>query len=129
MSKSVQLFVEKVIDEEELVKYLNEHISGGVESIDCSVDDARYFVQLQEYSEGFGVGVNISWRDEEDLGVNEKNLASNIARNFFSNVMWESDEDGEWYLVNSEGEIFSVGVVELEDGLTVDGNVDRIKLN
>ncbi|MCG8069774.1 MAG: hypothetical protein JAY84_18155 [Candidatus Thiodiazotropha taylori] len=128
MSGSLQFFVEQRLDENKLINYLNLFLPRGVESIDSPLDDADYFLQVQEYSDGFRVGLNISWRDDQELDVDEFELAKSIAKEFTVNILLEnSDDENNWWLIDSAGNRFVARVEELEDGITMDRNFDNVK--
>jgi hypothetical protein len=104
MSRSSQLFIEKSIKEERLVEYLNCCMMRGIETLDFPVDRAEYFAQLHDYEEGFHSGLNISWRDDKSLDLDEINLAFSIAKEFNTTVLLElNDESCKWCLVDREG--------------------------
>jgi hypothetical protein len=129
MSRSLQLFIEKRLEEERLVEYLNRCIRSGVETTDIQVDEAEYFAQLQEYEEGFHSGLNISWRDDESLDLDEIHLAFSIAKEFNTTVLLEiNDESCEWCLVDSEGAKHAVTILELDDGISVSQEAGRTLL-
>lgn len=46
MSRSLQLFIEKCLEEKRLVEYLNSCLSRGAETLDIPMDEAEYFMQL-----------------------------------------------------------------------------------
>jgi hypothetical protein len=118
------------LDEDQLINHLNFLLPKGVESIDSPLSKAEYFVQSQDYSNGFSFGLNISWKDDPELDVDEFGLAQSIARKFTSNLLLEnSDAENDWWLIDSVGNRFAVRVVELEDGISLDKNFDKVKLD
>lgn len=129
MSRSLQLFIEKSMEEERLVEYLNCRMRRGVETLDVPVDEAEYFAQLQDYEEGFHSGLNISWRDDESLDIDEINLAFSIAKEFNTTVLLElNDESCEWCLVDREGAKHAVSILELDDGIAVNQEAGKTLL-
>lgn len=130
VSDSLQIFVEQRLDENKLINYLNLFLPRGVESIDSPLDDADYFLQVQEYSDGFSIGLNISWRDDQKLDIDEFELAKSIAKEFTVNVLLEnSDDENNWWLIDSAGNRFVARVEELEDGITMDRSFDNVKFD
>ncbi|MCG7872268.1 MAG: hypothetical protein JAZ11_09235 [Candidatus Thiodiazotropha lotti] len=130
MSSSLQFFVEQRLDEDKLINHLNLYLSRGVESIDFPLSDADFFLQVQDYSDGFCMGLNISWRDDQELDIDGFELAKSIAREFTSNILVENiDEENGWWLIDSAGNRFVVRVEELEDGITMDSKFDKVKFN
>jgi hypothetical protein len=126
VSRSLQIFVERRLDEDKLIDHLNHFLPSGAESIDVPLDEAKYFVQVQYYSNGFSLGLNISWKDDPELDINQIDLAKSIATRFSSNLLLENpDSEDEWCLVDSEGCRFSVRVVELEDGISLNNDFDK----
>lgn len=124
MSRSLQLFIEADLEEELLINYLNNYLSHGVESIEFLRDHAEYFIQIQRYLEGFHCGLNISWKDDNFLDINEKNLAGSIAQYFDTTVLFEPEDiflpnEREWCLISNMGKGYAVNIVEHNDGLVV----------
>lgn len=118
MTHSVQLFVELPRGEAALVEVLTELLPGGVASLDIPRDDAPYFAQVLEYSEGFRTAVNLSWRPGVEVGLHETDLGPALARRLGARVLWESDT-GAWSVAHPDGQVRAVTVVELDDGVTV----------
>ncbi|MBL4900935.1 MAG: hypothetical protein JKX76_15105 [Colwellia sp.] len=123
MSRSLQLFIESSVDEIALINFLNSDLKLEAETLTFPKSTAKYFVQLQEYSQGFLCGINVSWKDST-LDVNEIEFASALATKFLTRIVFESESaplagKSEWLLIDSFNKQYSVNVVECDDGLVV----------
>jgi hypothetical protein len=105
-------------DEPALLEVLHALLPGGVASLDVPRDDATYFAQVLEYTEGFRTAVNLSWRPVE-VGLDEADLGPALARRLGARVLWESNTEGSWSVAHPDGQVQAVTVVELDDGVTV----------
>ncbi len=132
--KEVQIFIDKTIDESCLIEYLNQYTLGGFASIDNPADNASYFIQLVDYSEGFKTGLNISWADSKRLAIDKTNLVEYLASELMANVLWEETDidygyEGKWFLTDNKGHHFAVRVQDLKDGIGVDTKIGKVSIN
>ena len=120
MTAALQLFVERTVDEPSLLAVIGAHVSGGVESLDMHRPGARFFAMMIDYSQGFRTGVNLS-RVPDDDSLDEVGLATALARDLSTRVLWESGAGDVWSMVGPDGRVRTVAVRELEDGMMVAG--------
>ncbi|MGE0085050.1 MAG: hypothetical protein AB7S75_11590 [Desulfococcaceae bacterium] len=120
MGRSLQIFIEKRLEEATLIDCLNNILSFSVESLDIPIEEAEYFIQLQDFSVGFHSGLNISWRDDKALDIDENALTLLIAKTFNTKVLFESGvEKVKWCMVDENGRKYEVSILEMEDGICI----------
>lgn len=120
MSRSIQIFVECTLCERVLIDYLNSIIGGGVESLSFPVDEALYFAQVLDYEDGYCLGLNISWKDDVLLNLDEMEIATAVASKFGTSVLFElGDNQNQWCMIDRSGARSIVNVVEVNDGIMI----------
>ncbi|WP_415754413.1 hypothetical protein [Pseudomonas leptonychotis] len=133
MSGAVDFFIQSPASEEALVAFFNQHIPQGVESLECPNDKAAFFLQCFEYGNGFSRCAGLAW-GLPDLALDDMAIAAALAREFSTQVLLQPQTlklpaKLEWCLVDSNGSMHAVSIVELEDGVAVRDYGNQIKLS
>ena len=115
---SIQFFIERLVDEETLLNTFSLVSGKRFESLEFSTGDFCYFVQFQEYSSGFRLGVNVVSKDEDKIEMCESEFLRRIVSKIGTRVLYESRDD-EWTLVECSGELNLVNVDENEQGISL----------
>lgn len=120
-AKSIQLFIRSERPESEVLRALEQLVGIVVESIDVSVPDAVGFAQFTQYTEGFEQGVLVSWPSGVPLILNEINLVEGLAKHLNTEVLLESANiSDKWLLAKENGRATYVPVRYLDDGVEVE---------
>ncbi len=132
MSGAVDFFIQSPASEEALLAFFNQHIPQGVESLDCPNDKAALFLQCFEYGNGFSRSVGLAW-GLPDVAFDDMAIAAELAREFSTQVLFQPQTlqlpaGLEWCVVDSNGSVHAVNIVELEDGVAIRGYGSQINV-
>ena len=132
MSGSVDFFIKDKISEGEVVSFLNRRITQGVESLDFPNEKAALFLQYFEYTEGFQQSVGLAW-GLSDFELDDVSVAGDLAKEFSTQVLFQPmflklPVGMEWCLVTSDGGLYAVSVLELNDGVDLSSDGTQIGL-
>lgn len=132
MGGSVDLFLKDKTAEASIVKFFNRILAQGVESLDFPNEKAALFLQYFEYAEGFQQSAGLAW-GLSDFELDDVSVAGDLAKEFSTQVLFQPlslklPVGMEWCLVTAEGELYAVNVVELNDGVDLSSDGNRIRL-
>ncbi|KAB2934330.1 MAG: hypothetical protein F9K24_04705 [Leptonema illini] len=124
MAHSIGLFLEKRIEEKDVIEELNKALPRLVESLEFRDDRALFFLTFLDYPEGFASYTGIDWREDPSVDVSVLSVAQSMARAFSCRVLFEGVQDPktrytEWILVDVDGQFGPTEIQELDDGVTV----------
>lgn len=128
MSYCIDYFFEKTIDEQFIIKALNDYLPDGVASIDYPQPTSRFFLSHQTYDIGFRCAASLYWKDDAPV-PDEAVLAEQLAKALDSKVIFEPNENTlppprEWHLVDEQGKHYATNIIEFEDGIALlDGSL------
>ena len=117
-AKSIQLFFRSERPESEILRTIEQLIGIGVESTDIPLSHAVGFAQFTRYAEGFEQGALISWPSNISLVLNEVNLVEGLARRLKTEVLLESVQiPDKWLLAKENACAADARVRYLDDGI------------
>lgn len=124
MAHSIGLFLEKRIEEKDVIEELNKALPRLVESLEFRDDRAFFFLTFLDYPEGFASYMGIGWREDALVDVSVLSVAQSMAKAFSCRVLFEGVQDPktrytEWILVDVGGQFGPTEIQELDDGVTV----------
>ena len=133
MSRSIALFIEKLIPEALLLTRLNEVVSAGVESLNYRNEAATGFLIHLEYDAGFRQSAMLCWA-AETLVIDDIRLAQTLAASFSTRILLEPQHMNlpggyDWCLVMEDRQIYAVAVTELDVGLALHPGVPSVQLS
>ena len=118
---SIQLFFRSARPESELLRVLAQFIGIAVECVDIPVPDAVGFAQFTQYTEGFVLGVLVSWPPHVSLELNEISLVERLAGHLKTEVLLESIKlPDRWLLAKQNGCAADARVRYLDDGVELE---------
>lgn len=123
MTESVDLILKAELSEAELLAQLNQLLDAGVESADVPRDGARLFLMHFNHERGFATTCSLCWGDPQ-LQVDDLALARQLAARLDSDVLLQPRNlelplGLQWCLVDPQGALSAVEIIELEDGVEV----------
>jgi hypothetical protein len=133
MSRSINLFIEKLIPEALLLTRLNEVVSAGMESLNYRNEAAAGFLIHLEYDAGFRLSAMLCWA-AETLAIDDIRLAQTLAASFSTRILLAPQHMNlpggyDWCLVTEDQQLYAVAVTEQGDGLALRPDVPSVQLS
>lgn len=119
---SITIFIRIRISELEILKFLENFLKMAIGSVEMDNDNAEYFLQHIEYSEGFKTMVCLTGPTRKEYYLDEKKISKAISQTYKTKTLIEiesSTNEPKYLLIDENGEEKYVNTIELEDGIEI----------
>lgn len=122
MNNSITIFIYTKVSELHILEFLENTLRIVIASIEKDNDNAKYFLQHIDYSEGFKTMICLTGPDVKEYHLDEKKISRVISEIFRTKTLIElvnTTNEFEYLLIDENGNEKFVNTIELEDGIDI----------